>query len=119
MNGWLGRTIASDGEITDFVEIDCTRVAAVRPRMRYAERARFDLFLGRALARVLAHELYHLLADTRVHGKNPLTRPYLRALELLDEHTAFDQRDIGRMFPNHGRDSEHLAPAAKRPSLGR
>jgi hypothetical protein len=112
--GWLGRTITSDGEVIDFVEIDCNRVAAViRPRIRYAERAQFSLFLGRALARVLAHELYHVLAKTRIHGKSALTRPYLRAVELLDEHAAFNQRDIGRMLPNRGRDSHHSAPAAK------
>jgi hypothetical protein len=116
--GWLGRTITSDGEIIDFVEIDCNRVAQVIwPRMRYAERSRFDIFLGRAMARVLAHELYHLLANTRVHGKSPLTRPYLRAVELLDEHAAFNQRDIGRMLPRAGFTT--LSTRGKGPSLGR
>jgi hypothetical protein len=59
--GPLARTHLEDGKILRFSEVDCDQV---RASLHSASGSRLagqsDLVLGRALARVLAHELYHV-----------------------------------------------------------
>jgi hypothetical protein len=82
--GPLGITHVSDGRILPFIEIDCDRVAyaigaRVFPRGTLAPRAA----LGRALGRVAAHEMYHVLANTGDHEATGVARACFGDNELL------------------------------------
>src|SRR5450759_1447498 len=67
--GALGWTHVSDGQILPFTDVSCDRVREFVQTGLLAFRAedREEKY-GRALGRVLAHELYHIFANTMRHG---------------------------------------------------
>lgn len=93
-SGPLGWTHVSDGIILPFSEVDCdgvrnfvsNRLLALRP----AERT---IAYGRALGRVLAHELYHVFADTRHHGTCGVAKEAYSVQDLLSSSFLFQDRE--------------------------
>jgi hypothetical protein len=89
--GALGWTHMSDGMILPFSDVDCDRIRAfvqhdllgVRPEAR-------DKTFGRALARVLAHELYHIFANTTKHGSCGVGKGAYSVQELLENEFQFE-----------------------------
>lgn len=80
----LGLTHLSEGEILPFSEVNCDRVRDfVQPKLARENRLRVNQLLGRALGRVLAHELYHMLAKTGVHGHTGVAKPLLTPDDLI------------------------------------
>lgn len=84
----------AEDDVLSFGAIDC---AKVRERLKTAlhggEHARADELLGRALARILAHELYHIAANTREHAKSGLARHALTPQELIASSLDLDARE--------------------------
>ena len=98
--GWLGRTLSTDGELYPFIEVHCDRtLALIRPGISPVQVPPGAVLFGRALARVLAHELYHLLANTKSHGKSAITSSKIGLDDLLYGHLVFEEQDLRRMFP--------------------
>ncbi len=85
--GPLGMTFVSDGYVLSFGQIECNRIrnAVLRASPRW-DRPGEEKLLGRALGRVVAHEMYHMLARSTLHTKRGLTKPGLTADELTDNH---------------------------------
>jgi len=81
-SGPLAFAHASEGHILPFMEVLCDRVrATIRPVLWGDQFRRTDELFGRALARVMAHELYHILgrrAGTATQGL-PGTRCRVRS----------------------------------------
>jgi len=94
--GSLGFSRAVDGKVLPFIEIQCDLVRDLIRSATAAEGSRRDLLLGRALGRVVAHELYHVLIRTSKHGSG-LTQPTLNAKELVQEELAFDSTDFAHI----------------------
>ncbi len=93
-SGALGWTHVGDGAVLPFSGIDCDRVRRhIQPLVTGAAPARRQALLGRALARVLAHEMYHVLARTLRHGTTGIAKPVHSAAELLSSSFAFDDLD--------------------------
>jgi hypothetical protein len=94
--GPLGWTHITDGEILPFCAVDCDRVRqVVTPVIRCESRAERDRLYGRALGRVVAHELYHILANTTAHSRRGLAKPVLAAAELVLDVCRFGIQEIG------------------------
>ena len=55
--------------------------------------------LGRALARVAAHEIYHIVAQTPEHEKSGLAKANLSSQELTANRLELDALSIARMLP--------------------
>jgi hypothetical protein len=92
--GPLGWTHISDGVILPFAAVDC---AAVRS---FIQRELLDTRLqtraatfGRALGRVLAHELYHIFANTTHHGSDGVAREFYTAHDLLSADFQFQAKE--------------------------
>src|SRR6185295_12754987 len=61
--GPLADTSISGGHVLPFFRVDCTRVLeTLAPALRPLTVSMRKEFLGRALARVIAHEIYHIVA---------------------------------------------------------
>ncbi len=58
---------------------------------------RSDLLFGRALARVLAHELYHVLAKTHSHTGQGIADKSLSGAQLISERLELNQAELERM----------------------
>jgi hypothetical protein len=91
----LAMTHSSDGEILSFGAVDCDRVrSALKRTMGGRDYARGDLLFGRALGRVMAHEMYHMLARTSVHATDGVTRECLSAQELVRDRLMLSDKSL-------------------------
>jgi len=96
--GPLAFTNTSDGDVLPFSEIACDRVrSSVRSAMWGGDFARSDLLFGRALARVLAHELYHMLAGTDSHADTGIAKRALSGSELISDQLRLNQAELNRI----------------------
>lgn len=94
----LGFTHVSDGQVIPFLEIDCDRVARVLGRAKTAEpAAQREHRMGRALGRVLAHEIYHILAETKEHARSGLAKAQLSERDLTCEWMSFEKADLEKI----------------------
>src|SRR5215469_12125893 len=100
--GPLGWTHISDGEILPFIDINCegVRLFVQRNLVRTPEPDRDSIF-GRALARVLAHELYHFLGHTKHHASGGIAKASYTAEDLLARTFRFGQKESA-MLRSHG-----------------
>ncbi len=81
--GPLAMTYSSDGELLPFGEVDCDRVRIVLQRtVGRSNPEAHQTEYGVALARVMAHEIYHMLAKSAMHTKEGLTKESLSSGEL-------------------------------------
>jgi len=86
----LGVTHISDGRILPIADVLCNAVRDfVSPALRGSSVHNRDELFGRALGRVLAHELYHILLQTSEHGPSGLSRWELRSTDLLLPQVSF------------------------------
>jgi hypothetical protein len=94
----LGRTFVTDGVILPFVELDCRQIAgAIRERVLGFNRERRLELLGVAMARVLAHEIYHVLARTDEHSPHGIAAETMGASQLIGGPLDFRYEDFERM----------------------
>ena len=93
--GILAWTHSVDGQILPFIDVDCDRVIEfLRRRTETLVQAEREGVLSRALGRVVAHEMYHVLADTNRHAAWGLTKHALTVDELLDPQAALHPESI-------------------------
>lgn len=91
-------THTSDGEVLPFSEVACDRVkVSIRSAMWGGDFSHADRLLGRALGRVLAHEIYHMVARTGDHGAKGVARRALSPRELIAERLVFDDHDLRKL----------------------
>lgn len=82
--GPLAMTHSSDGTLLHFGEVECDRVRQSIQRVLgrgYPERR--QAALGTALGVVMAHEMYHMIANAKNHTGEGVTKRSLSAQELL------------------------------------
>jgi len=97
--GPLAFTYSTDGEIQPFSEVACDRVvAAARSAMSGGDFAHADLLLGRALGRVVAHELVHILTKSAEHGREGVAQPALSGLRLIAPEMHLSPADLERIY---------------------
>jgi hypothetical protein len=89
----LGWTHISDGLILPFSDVDCDSIRGFiqRELLRKKPAAR-DLLFGRAVGRVMAHELYHIFANTTHHGKLGVAKRAYTAKDLLSPTFHFEEQ---------------------------
>jgi hypothetical protein len=92
--GPLGWTHMSDGDVLPFCDLDCDRVRKfIHPMLIGVSQPERDRKLGQALGRVLAHELYHIFANTTRHASGGVAKPYYTAVELVSNHFNFESKE--------------------------
>ncbi len=110
--GALGWTHVSDGVILPFSDVDCDRIRQFVQKDLIQEPSddREQIF-GRAVARVLAHELYHVFANTEKHGSCGVGKSAYSVRELLSEDFHFEERNS--LALKRSKAVEHLETAAR------
>jgi hypothetical protein len=91
--GPLGWTHVSDGRVTPFIGINCDgiRIFLQQDLCKLPESARAASY-GRAVARVLAHELYHVFSRTTKHGSSGIAKAAYTIGELLSDNFRFNKK---------------------------
>jgi hypothetical protein len=89
--GSLADTSISDGHILPFFRVDCARIVRMLgPHINAA-------VLGRALARVIAHEIYHIVARTKDHQQTGVAKAIFSARDLKASRFELDAWSVARM----------------------
>ena len=97
-SGPLAFTHTSDGAILPFSEVECDRVRSTLLRAMHGQNyGPSEVIFGRALARVLAHELYHVLAGTESHSRQGVTQRALSGADLVSDQLELDPAELDRM----------------------
>jgi mono/diheme cytochrome c family protein len=93
-NGPLGWTHSSGGEVLPFSDVNCDRIRGFLSRrlIHLWPQERTQAF-GRAMARVLAHELYHAFTHTDHHGSSGVAQPSYNVEELMADDFWFAEAD--------------------------
>jgi hypothetical protein len=96
----LARTPVADGRVLPFSTVDCgalrqavgSAIAGQAPAIR-------ELLMGRAMARVVAHELYHVLVGTTEHSGTGIARSCYTTSDLVGERFGFGEAVLARLRP--------------------
>jgi hypothetical protein len=102
--GPLAFTHTSDGTVLPFSEVACGQVtASVRSAMFGGDYAQGDQLLGRALGRVVAHELMHILTQSHDHGREGVAKAALSGTQLITPRLSLSPGDLERLRADHRR----------------
>jgi hypothetical protein len=97
-HGPLAVTRMFEGEVQPFGEVDCYRVAnMVRNAISGGDHFRGNLLMGRAMGRVVAHELVHMLTKSGQHGTEGVEKPALSGEQLIAGYLPLSVFDIDRV----------------------
>jgi len=97
--GPLAVTLTANGEVQPFGEVNCDRVVnSVRSAMFGGDYARADLLVGRALGRVVAHELVHMLTKSGQHAREGVQKAALSGRQLIAASLPLSAIDIERLI---------------------
>ena len=109
----LGFTSISDGAILPFTTVDCDKtrsfLANALSRLPAAER---DVTFGKALGRILAHELYHVFANTQRHGHSGVAKDTYTVSDLVAPEFELDDRSCQTLRESRAYSSLAFAAAA-------
>lgn len=87
----LGTTDVSNGKVLPYSKVRCDQVRRVLPQAEFAaDRRSGNAALGRALGRVLAHELYHVLLGTTHHSASGLAKAVQSTDDLRSDVFSFE-----------------------------
>ena len=111
----LASSSVVDGKILPFSWLDCTAlnrflapVASDKPKV-----GQDDLY-GRSMARLLAHELYHVLARTDGHALAGIAKARFSTSDLLADHLDFETVTLDRLRPpSPGQSSDDPSEAGR------
>ena len=91
-------TYSTEGVLQPFSEVACDRItSSVRAAMFTGDYVRADQLLGRALGRVVAHELIHMLSRSDAHGREGVAKPSLSGSQLIADHLNLSPADLERV----------------------
>lgn len=100
--GPLAMTQSAEGEIQPFGEVNCDRVVnSARNAMTGGDYAQADLLIGRALGRVVTHELVHMITRSAEHGTEGVEKSSLSGRQLIAGElplSAFDSERVKQRF---------------------
>jgi hypothetical protein len=97
--GPLAITHTTNGEVQPFGEVNCDRVVnSVRSAMFGGDYAKADLLIGRALGRVVAHELVHMLTRSGQHAHEGVQKAALSGRQLIETSLPLSAMDVDRLI---------------------
>ena len=87
----LGSSAVEGGRVLPFARIDCAALnRMLSPELVNESAARREERFGRAMARVAAHEFYHIVQQTTQHTRHGIAKSAVSAAELLADDFGFD-----------------------------
>jgi hypothetical protein len=96
--GPLGWSHEVNGAVLPFSDLACDNIrGAVHAAMLAGNQLRGNVLLGRAMGRVLAHELYHIVADTSEHGEEGLAQAALSPRQLTSGLLELEPSEVAAM----------------------
>ena len=120
----LADSSVSNGYVLPFIRVDCTNLLHIlAPALRPMSVLQRNTAFGRALGRVMAHELYHIVGETTSHQTKGVAKPALSVQDLIGVSLDFDIASLTQMRPplppvslarSYTRPARDLVPAAEK-----
>jgi len=102
--GALGWTYVSDGAILPFGDVDCDRVRSfIQVGLLGVPAKQREQAFGRAVGRVVAHELYHIFTRNPHHGSKGVAKAEYTVRDLLTDAFVFDETESEELRVNQPR----------------
>jgi hypothetical protein len=102
--GALASTHVTGEHVQPFADVFCENIAALtRAALTSAELENTDPSMGRALGKVLAHELMHMITKSSEHGTGGVAKAALTGRQLVDQETSMEADDLDRIREESGR----------------
>lgn len=96
--GPLAYTYATDGAVQPFSEVACDKISAfLQSEGQARDSKKADQMMGKALGRVLAHELVHMLTGSGKHSHGGVFKAGLSAEELTAGELPLDRGELERL----------------------
>jgi hypothetical protein len=106
----LASTRISDGHILPFSDVECNTIRSyISAQMASAKPSERAGILGRALGRVVAHEMYHMLASTSAHAQDGVARSFHTRKDLTDPVFHFSPHETQLLHDLKGNPTKELA----------
>jgi hypothetical protein len=97
---YLAITHEQDGEILPFSRIDCRQLLgmlSLRPSGGAGNTFEVLRLLGRAMGRVLAHEVFHAILKTPNHSARGIAKPSFTPAELFGAELRFEPLQVDQL----------------------
>jgi hypothetical protein len=92
--GALGWTHMSDGAVLPFSDVDCDKIRRfIGSEVRSLDWEDRNVIYGRAIGRVLAHELYHVFTNTTRHASWGVAKAFYTSKDLVSDKFQFQEKD--------------------------
>lgn len=96
----LASTAVADGRVLPFSSVDCTAVNGfLSEALATIPAPRRERVYGRALARLLAHEVFHVMTQSTDHTETGVAKAEVTPDDLIGEHFDFDGFTISKPRP--------------------
>lgn len=93
--------MSSDGRVLPFFRVDCERIVRMlTPALEPLDVPLRNVMFGRAMARVIAHEIYHFLSQVTVHDESGVAKASFSLADLTAGRFDFDSVSLKRMEPS-------------------
>jgi hypothetical protein len=88
----LASSAVADGVILPFGDIDCAALNSfLGPSLWKQPGPVREFVYARAIARLMAHELYHVIEQTQAHARSGVAEPAFTVAELLSDRFEFTE----------------------------
>ena len=119
----LASSAVADGVILPFGDIDCAALNSFLGPSLLNEPDRVREFVyARAMARLMAHELYHVIGQTHEHARSGLAEPAFTVAELLSDRFEFANATLSQLHASpdpHPQAAEYSARVESDDAAGR
>jgi hypothetical protein len=93
----LASSAVENGEVLPFSWLECeTLTKLLAPALDKEPSGKRDYLYGRAMGRLVAHELLHILSNRLEHDKAGVGKPSFSAKDVLAERFQFEHASIAR-----------------------
>jgi hypothetical protein len=91
----LGTTEVASRLVTSYSDVECDQITAcIAGLLQSSCEPDRQVAFRRALGRVVAHELYHILARTKKHTQTGISRTVQSPFDLIKEHFQLDKQAL-------------------------
>jgi hypothetical protein len=110
----LASSSVVNGKILPFSWLDCAALNRfLGPAISNLPDAEQSYIYGRAMARLLAHELYHVLGQTDDHTLTGISKARFSTADLLAEHFSFETAALEKLRPPAAEAASDVAVAGR------
>jgi len=87
----LASTAVADGKVLPYSQLECENLARLlAPSLSKESAGKRDHLYGRAMGRLVAHELFHVLIGTQDHDAGGIAKRAFSAKDMLADHFQFE-----------------------------